>query len=284
MEQLAPAGAGRHDDRHQLVGHERPVEHGVVAGGGPHPHGVPGALDAVPRGVAGQEAVDDPRRRRIGRVHGMEAQVRPHRRKAAEHLAPGDRPPAVDPVGAVVDACPGLTLVATSREPLGLPAEHLVRLGPLTVPEHGARSADGVPAVEAFLAHARRRQPDLAVAGDDTALVAEIVRRLDGLPLALELAAGRVGTLSLGDLHTRLDRALDLFETGRSEADARHRTLRDTIAWSHGRSRTTRRGCSARSRCSRVVSTWRPPSGWPAAWAWPATRPRSSPGWWTCPS
>jgi len=134
--------------------------------------------------------------------------------------------------GALVDACPGLTLVATSRQPLGLAAEHLVRLGPLPVPEEGAAAGAGVPAVEAFLAHARRRQPDLDPSGADAALVADIARRLDGLPLALELAAGRVGPLTIADLHARLDRALDLFEAGRPDAEARHRTLRDTIDWS----------------------------------------------------
>jgi predicted ATPase/DNA-binding SARP family transcriptional activator len=134
--------------------------------------------------------------------------------------------------GAMVDACPALTLVATSRRPLGLAAEHLVRLGPLPVPEEGAAAGTGVPAVEAFLAHARRREPDLAPTGPDAARVADIARRLDGLPLALELAAGRVGTLTIADLHARLDRALDLFEAGRPDADARHRTLRDTIDWS----------------------------------------------------
>jgi predicted ATPase/DNA-binding SARP family transcriptional activator len=141
--------------------------------------------------------------------------------------------PVRDLAGALVDACPDLALLATSREPLGLTSEHLVRLGPLPVPEEGTDGAGGVPAVEAFLAHARRRQPDLSPTGRDATLVADIVRRLDGLPLALELAAGRVGSLSLVDLHARLDRALDLFEAGRPAADARHRTLRDTIEWSY---------------------------------------------------
>jgi len=141
--------------------------------------------------------------------------------------------PVRDLATALVGACPALALLATSREPLGLASEHLVRLGPLAVPEEGTAGTGGVPAVEAFLAHARRRQPDLALGSRDATLVADIVRRLDGLPLALELAAGRIGTLSLVDLHARLDRALDLFEAGRPAADARHRTLRDTIAWSH---------------------------------------------------
>ena len=141
-------------------------------------------------------------------------------------------PPCRDLGAALVDACPGMTLLATSRQPLGLAAEHLVRIGPLPVPEEGADATAGVPAVDAFLAHARRREPELGSTCADAALVADIVRRLDGLPLALELAAGRVGTLTIGDLHARLDRSLDLFEAGRPDADARHRTLRDTIDWS----------------------------------------------------
>jgi predicted ATPase/DNA-binding SARP family transcriptional activator len=132
----------------------------------------------------------------------------------------------------LVDACPDLTVLATSRQPLGLAAEHVLRLGPLPVPEAGRRDIAAVPAVAAFLAHARRRQPDLELEGDDALVVADVVRRLDGLPLALELAAGRVGTLSFADLHDRLDSALDLLEGGRAPADARHRTLRDTIDWS----------------------------------------------------
>jgi predicted ATPase/DNA-binding SARP family transcriptional activator len=134
--------------------------------------------------------------------------------------------------GPLVDGCPDLTVLATSREPLGLAAEHVLRLGPLPVPEAGRRDVAAVPAVAAFLAHARRRQPDLVLEGDDALVVADVVRRLDGLPLALELAAGRVGTLSFADLHARLDSALDLLEGGRAPVDARHRTLRDTIDWS----------------------------------------------------
>jgi len=135
--------------------------------------------------------------------------------------------------GRLVDASPDLTVLATSRQPLGLAAEHVLRLGPLPVPEAGRADVAGVPAVAAFLAHARRRRPGWEPGPDDSAVVADLVRGLDGLPLALELAAGRVGTLSLGDLAARLDRALDLLEAGRPAADARHRTLRDTIEWSY---------------------------------------------------
>ncbi|HEX6403237.1 MAG TPA: hypothetical protein VF003_08805 [Pseudonocardiaceae bacterium] len=64
-------------------------------------------------------------------------------------------------------------------------------------------------------------------------MVAGIVRRLDGMPLAIELAAGRLSTFSLADLHDRLDRSLDLLGGSRPSADARHRTLRSTIEWSY---------------------------------------------------
>jgi predicted ATPase len=135
--------------------------------------------------------------------------------------------------GRLVDGTPGLTVLATSRQPLGLAAEHVVRLGPLPVPEAGRADVADVPAVAAFLAHARRRRPGWEPGPDEAAVVAEVVRGLDGLPLALELAAGRVGTLSLAELAARLDRALDMLEAGRPAADSRHRTLRDTIDWSY---------------------------------------------------
>ena len=142
---------------------------------------------------------------------------------------------ARDLVTALLAGCPQVAVAVTSREPLGLADEHLLRLGPLPVPEEGATDPGQVtqaPAVAAFLAHARRRVPDLVVDGDDARLVADVVRRLDGLPLALELAAGRVGTLALPDLHARLDRALDLLRAGRASGSARHRTLRAAIDWS----------------------------------------------------
>jgi predicted ATPase len=131
----------------------------------------------------------------------------------------------------------GLTILATSREPLGVPGEHVLPLGPLTVPGEATEAHElaAVPAVAAFVVHARQRAAvDLDVLdGEQMRRVADVVRRLDGLPLALELAAGRLRTLSLGDLHDRLDRALDLLAAGRSSGDARHRTRRDTIEWSY---------------------------------------------------
>ena len=144
-----------------------------------------------------------------------------------EHLLDAAR----DVVGALLDGCPELTVLATSREPLGLAVETPYRLQPLQLPngEAPARS----PAVAVFLDRAARVRPGFVADGDDLALVADVVRRLDGMPLAIELAAGRLSGFSLHDLHDRLDRALDLLTGGRPRADARHRTLRATVEWSY---------------------------------------------------
>lgn len=148
----------------------------------------------------------------------------------AEHLLAAVR----DAVATLLGSCPRLRVLVTSREPLGLAAERTVRLAPLDVPEAGTdpeRVRDS-PAVTLFLARADRVRPGVVTTPQDLVVVAEVVRRLDGIPLALELAAGRLSTLGLRDLRDRLDRALELLGDGRPTADARHRTLRATIAWS----------------------------------------------------
>ncbi len=140
---------------------------------------------------------------------------------------------ARDTAAALLDTCPDLTVLVTSREPLGLAEERVTRLDPLPVPDDGAADPARAPAVAVFLDRAARVRPDLVPGPDDLRLVAAVVRRLDGMPLAIELAAGRLSTFSLADLHDRLDRALDLLGGGRRAADARHRTLRDTVDWSY---------------------------------------------------
>ncbi|WP_345384724.1 BTAD domain-containing putative transcriptional regulator [Pseudonocardia yuanmonensis] len=140
---------------------------------------------------------------------------------------------ARDVVAALLDGCPGLTVLATSRTPLGLPAETVHRLGPLQLPLGGAGDLRAVPAVAVFLDRAARARPGFTAGPADLDVVAEIVRRLDGVPLAIELAAGRLSVLGLADLRDRLDRALDLLGGGRPSADARHRTLRATVDWSY---------------------------------------------------
>jgi predicted ATPase/DNA-binding SARP family transcriptional activator len=144
-----------------------------------------------------------------------------------EHLLDAAR----DTVGRLLAECPELTVLATSREPLGLTAEHLHRLAPLPLPgpqDDPARA----PSVAVFVDRAARVRPGAPLGRADLDLVADIVRRLDGMPLAIELAAGRLSSFSLADLHRRLDRALDLLG-GRPSGDARHRTLRETVEWSY---------------------------------------------------
>jgi predicted ATPase/DNA-binding SARP family transcriptional activator len=147
-----------------------------------------------------------------------------------EHLLDGVR----DAVAALLDGCAQLTVLATSREPLGLPGECASRLAPLPVPAaEDGRALERVPAVEVFLDRAARVRPGFAPDADELRLVAGIVRRLDGMPLAIELAAGRLSTFSLAELADRLQRSLDLLGGARPAPDARHRTLRATIDWSY---------------------------------------------------
>jgi predicted ATPase len=151
-----------------------------------------------------------------------------------EHLLAAAR----DVVDTLLEGCPGLTVLATSREPLGLPGEATSRLAPLPLPAGDGDTADadtaGVPSVAVFLDRAARARPGFSPGPEELRLVADIVRRLDGMPLAIELAAGRMSSLSLADLAGRLDRALDLLEGGRRSTDSRHRTLRATVEWSYG--------------------------------------------------
>jgi predicted ATPase/DNA-binding SARP family transcriptional activator len=136
-----------------------------------------------------------------------------------EHVAPACR----DLVAALLRRAPGVRVLATSRVTLHVPGEYVVRLQPLT----------GQPAVRAFVEHARRRDPAFALAAADADAVAEVVRRIDGLPLAIELAAGQLAVLPPAALRDRLGRALDALSAERPAGDERHRTLRTTIDWSY---------------------------------------------------
>ncbi|MGH9229482.1 MAG: BTAD domain-containing putative transcriptional regulator [Acidimicrobiales bacterium] len=141
-----------------------------------------------------------------------------------EHLLAGVR----DVVAMLLDTCPRLTVLATSREPLGLAAEQRFRLAPLPLTSpYDLDDIARAPAVAVFIDRAHRVQPGFAPGAEELRLVAEIVRRLDGMPLAIELAAGRLSSLELADLHDRLDRSLDLLGEGRAG------TLRQTIDWSY---------------------------------------------------
>ncbi len=123
-------------------------------------------------------------------------------------------------------------MLATSREPLGLARGVHLPAGAAPASRPDAEDPTRAPSVAVFLDRARRVRPGPPPTPAELRLVADIVRRLDGLPLAIELAAGRLSAFSLADLHRRLDRALDLLG-GRTGGGARHRTLRATVEWSY---------------------------------------------------
>ena len=131
--------------------------------------------------------------------------------------------------------CPDVTVLATSREVFGLPSEHVWRVGPLDVASEGssATMASHSPAVQLFVERARAARPGYSPEPDDVSVIAGIVRRLDGLPLAIELAAARVRAMSPAALAERLDGPFEILAGSQTSMIARHRTLQDLVAWSH---------------------------------------------------
>jgi predicted ATPase/DNA-binding SARP family transcriptional activator len=140
--------------------------------------------------------------------------------------------------GTLLAAAPGLRVLATSREPLGLTGERVWQVKPLEVPDESTLDLEElaqVASVELLLDRARAVQPDLEVSTDDTKSVVRVCRALDGIPLAIELAAGRLRSLSLADLASRLGNQPAVLARRRSTGlgDARHQTLRLTLDWSY---------------------------------------------------
>ena len=153
-------------------------------------------------------------------------------------------------VGELVKACPALTVLATSREPLALHAEERYPVSPLALPDIGMfddpEALVGADAVALFCERARTHDPEFDVAGANPAVLAEICRRLDGLPLAIELTAARCGLLSAREIAERLDTALDTPGAGPRDAPARQQTLRATIEWSYNLLSEDEQRCFAR--------------------------------------
>jgi predicted ATPase len=134
-------------------------------------------------------------------------------------------------------AAPELRVLATSREPLGLAGERVWPVRPLDIPDESLRNRDQLAQVESvqlLLDRARAVRPDLDLGDDDAASVVHICRALDGVPLAIELAAGRLRALGFADLAARLGDQLTMLASHRSagQDNARHRTLRMTLDWS----------------------------------------------------
>lgn len=135
-------------------------------------------------------------------------------------------------VGAWHGAAPAVRWLATSREPLRLSAERICPVPPLSLPGSQGGVGEESEAVQLFVECMRRRLPDLALDADQRRLVGEVVCRLEGLPLAIELAAARAAQLGIRTVLDALDRPLEMLATGPRDAAARHRTMRATVAWS----------------------------------------------------
>jgi predicted ATPase/DNA-binding SARP family transcriptional activator len=128
--------------------------------------------------------------------------------------------------------CPGLQVLTTSREPLGVPGEAVLPVGPLAVPGEDDVAAAAAPVVRLFADRAAAVRPDFAITPATLPAVLEICRRLDGMPLALELAAARLRTLGIGQIAARLDDRFSLLTGGSRVALPRHQTLRAVVEWS----------------------------------------------------
>jgi non-specific serine/threonine protein kinase len=148
-----------------------------------------------------------------------------------EHLAA-----AASDVAELLAACPGVTALVTSRHVLHVAGEHIFPLMPLAVPSAGEKDparAARCAAVALFVARARARDPGFELSPDVTPAVGEICRRLDGLPLAIELAASRVTTLPPAAMIARWESAGGLDAQGARNLPPRQRTLRRAIDWSY---------------------------------------------------
>jgi predicted ATPase len=149
-----------------------------------------------------------------------------------EHL-----PDAAPWLAELLEGCPRLAVLATSRAALRLRAERRLPVGPLATPaaDGGLTLAEvaASPAVQLFAERAQAAAPEFRLEAENADAVAEICRRLDGIPLALELAAARARVLSSAALLRRLERRLPLLTGGPADLPERQRTLRSTLTWSH---------------------------------------------------
>ncbi len=133
--------------------------------------------------------------------------------------------------------CPKVRFLATSREPLGIGGERVYRVPSMSLPERGAESREDLAAsdaVQLFVDRAQRHKSEFTLDDQSVPLVATICRRLDGIPLALELAAARLSSMSLAQIADRLDQRFRLLTGGSRNAMPRQQTLQATVDWSFG--------------------------------------------------
>jgi predicted ATPase/DNA-binding SARP family transcriptional activator len=163
-----------------------------------------------------------------------------------EHLLPSDEGPDRVDIGetgrivqAVLEGVPGLAILCTSRQRLGLRGERLVPVGPLAVPEAGEEWASGAelllsyPGVRLYLDRAQAVRPDFTITASNATAVASLCRYLEGSPLAIELAAAWVRMLPPRKMWERLQQGLEIPEGGYTDLPARHRSLHAALEWSY---------------------------------------------------
>jgi predicted ATPase len=140
-------------------------------------------------------------------------------------------------IAALLERCPFLTILATSRVVLHIAAERVVPISPLPLPDEArgteAENLADTDALAMFLDRARAVDPDFALTDENIATVAALVRRLDGLPLAIELTAAWTRVLPPAALLAQMDRQLPMLTGGGRDAPERQQTMRNAIAWSY---------------------------------------------------
>ena len=140
-------------------------------------------------------------------------------------------------VDVLLDSCPRLRILATSREALGVEGEIRWLVPPLSVPEQGrtpsSEELEGYESVRLIVERAKGRDPSFSLSPKNALAVTEICRRLEGIPLAIELAATRVGTLSIEQISERLTNSLKLLTGGSKTQMPKQRTLRGALDWSY---------------------------------------------------
>jgi predicted ATPase/class 3 adenylate cyclase len=131
-----------------------------------------------------------------------------------------------------LSACPGLTILVTAREPIGVAGEVIRRVGGLQVPSD-TDTGKSSEAVQLFIERARSHEPEFEYGERELTEIAHLTKRLDGIPLAIEMAAALVGTLSVGEILSRLDDRFRLLTGGGGRNLGRQQTLLATVDWSH---------------------------------------------------
>ena len=160
-------------------------------------------------------------------------------------------------VARLLSDCPNIKMLVTSREALHVRAEQIYPVPPLTLPLVGAKpptakQVEGCEAVELFIDRAQSLRPDFCLTDDNAPAIADICRRLDGLSLAIELAAARLRLFSPEALRKQLRNRLGVLRSRPRDLPQRQQTLRATLDWSYELLKPGSNGCSNCSRCSSV--------------------------------